>query len=123
MAQPPGGNLELERAIVGALRDQIRAHGPITAEWIGSAAKRVLGQLGNAKATGLARALGARRMRQMTEAERHEMSAAGGRTAAERMTPEERVERARKAGSSYWANLSPEERSAEMRRRRAKQKA
>ncbi len=34
----------LERAISGALRATIRDHGPITAEQIGSAAKRVLGQ-------------------------------------------------------------------------------
>ena len=32
---------ENERRIAGALRTAIGAHGPITAEWIGSAAKRV----------------------------------------------------------------------------------
>lgn len=35
----------LERAIVGALTDTINAHGPITRQWIGSAAKRVAGNL------------------------------------------------------------------------------
>jgi hypothetical protein len=35
----------LERQIGGALRSQIDAHGAITREWIGSAAKRVLTQL------------------------------------------------------------------------------
>ena len=30
-----------ERRIAGALRSAIGAHGPITSEWIGSAAKRV----------------------------------------------------------------------------------
>lgn len=35
----------LERAIVGALMDTINAHGPITRQWIGSAAKRVAGNL------------------------------------------------------------------------------
>jgi hypothetical protein len=30
-----------ERRIAGALRSAIEAHGPITPEWIGSAAKRV----------------------------------------------------------------------------------
>jgi hypothetical protein len=32
---------------VGALRSAIEAHGPITAEHIGSAAKRILGNLKN----------------------------------------------------------------------------
>jgi transcriptional regulator with XRE-family HTH domain len=40
----------LERAIVGALRHAINDHGPITPEHIGSAAKRVLGNLVNARA-------------------------------------------------------------------------
>jgi hypothetical protein len=35
----------IERAIVGALRNAIDAHGPITPEWTGSAAKRVRCQL------------------------------------------------------------------------------
>lgn len=38
----------LERAIAGALRSAIRDHGPITPEHIGSATKRVLGNLQNA---------------------------------------------------------------------------
>lgn len=38
----------LERAVVGALRSAIAAHGPITAAHIGSAVKRVLGNLANA---------------------------------------------------------------------------
>jgi hypothetical protein len=37
----------VERAIVGALRDTIHAHGAITAEWIGSAVKRIVGNLRN----------------------------------------------------------------------------
>ena len=41
----------LERAIAGALRSAIRDHGPITAAWIGSATKRVLGNLANAPLT------------------------------------------------------------------------
>jgi hypothetical protein len=40
----------IERAITGALRDTINAHGPITAEWIGSAVKRIAGNLRNAGA-------------------------------------------------------------------------
>ena len=35
----------LERAIAGALRLTIDAHGPITREWIGSASKRVIGAI------------------------------------------------------------------------------
>lgn len=40
-----GEMVTLERAIVGALTDTINAHGPITRQWIGSAAKRVAGNL------------------------------------------------------------------------------
>jgi hypothetical protein len=36
-----------ERAIVGALRSAINDHGPITPETIGSAAKRIVGNLRN----------------------------------------------------------------------------
>lgn len=38
----------LERAIAGALRATIRDHGPITPEHIGSAVKRIVGNLRNA---------------------------------------------------------------------------
>lgn len=50
----------LERAIAGALRAAIKAHGPITAEHIGSATKRIVGNLRNARLEGLAAALGRR---------------------------------------------------------------
>lgn len=40
-----------ERAIVGALRAAIHDHGPITPERVGSAAKRILGNLRNARAS------------------------------------------------------------------------
>jgi hypothetical protein len=99
MAKDPTANNELERAIVGALRDQIQAHGPITPQWIGSAAKRVLGNIANAKSTGLARALGSRRWKGTTAEERAAITGSGGRTA--------------------WAGVSPEERTAEMKRRAA----
>jgi hypothetical protein len=39
----------VERAVVGALRAAIRDHGPITPEHIGSAAKRIVGNLKNAR--------------------------------------------------------------------------
>lgn len=88
----------LERAIAGALRAAIRDHGPITADKIGSAAKRILGQLPNARADGLARALGKRRWAGVSEEERKAVSGSGGRAA--------------------WASMSAEERSIEMKRRR-----
>jgi hypothetical protein len=50
----------LERAIAGALRAAIKAHGPITPEHIGSATKRIVGNLRNARLEGLASALGRR---------------------------------------------------------------
>src|SRR3989304_2610759 len=50
----------LARAIAGALRAAIHAHGPITLEHIGSATKRILGSLRNARG-GLGRLLGVRR--------------------------------------------------------------
>jgi hypothetical protein len=50
----------LERAIAGALRAAIKAHGPITPEHIGSATKRIVGNLRNARLDGLASALGRR---------------------------------------------------------------
>lgn len=41
-------NEPLERVIAGALRDAINTHGPITPAWIGSAVKRIVGNLRNA---------------------------------------------------------------------------
>lgn len=35
----------MERAVAGALRQAIRAHGPITADLVPSASKRIVGQL------------------------------------------------------------------------------
>lgn len=90
----------LERAIAGALRAAIKDHGPITADKIGSAVKRIVGNLRNARATGLAAALGRRRWAGVAEDER----SASMRTLAK----------------SRWASMSPEERSAEMKRRRRK---
>lgn len=44
-ANPSSARASLERRIAGALRVAISAHGPITADTVGSAAKRVAGQL------------------------------------------------------------------------------
>jgi len=121
MRQPPDQNPELERAIVGALRSQIRDHGPITPEWIGSAAKRILGQLGNAKPSGLARALGRRRTQLLSPEELTAFTSAGGTSRWKGVSKTARRVHATKAGAagaaSGWAKMTPEERSAEMKRR------
>lgn len=36
---------DVEKIIAGALKSTINVHGPITPEWIGSASKRIYGQL------------------------------------------------------------------------------
>lgn len=36
-------SLDKSKAISGALKSQIDAHGPITKEWVGSATKRIIG--------------------------------------------------------------------------------
>lgn len=36
---------KLERHIIGALKSTIHYHGPITREWVGSAAKRIMGAI------------------------------------------------------------------------------
>lgn len=88
----------LERAIAGALRAAIRDHGPITEALIGSAAKRIKGNLQNARLTGLAAALGRRRWAGVSEEDRREHQADAAR-----------------AG---WKSMTKAERSAEMSRRR-----
>lgn len=90
----------LERVIVGALRAAIRDHGPITPETIGSAAKRIAGNLVNAKAGALARGLGRKRFSGMSDKEVSEHQAA--------------------AASSYWAGMTKKQRSAEWKRRAEK---
>ena len=96
----------LERAIAGALRAAIKDHGPITAAGIGSAVKRIVGNLSNADLGALApAAMARRRWGGTTEEERRiqlapEFHASGGRAA--------------------WSKLTPEERSAEMKLRAAK---
>lgn len=97
----------LERAIVGALRATIKDHGPITPEWIGSAAKRIVGQIANAKLDGLARVLGRRRWAGVSAEEHSAITTKAGR----------------KGGKSAWAGMSKAERSAEMRRRAAVRRA
>ncbi len=90
---------DLERIIAGALRAAIKDHGPITLEWIGSAAKRVAGQLRGAVGPA---AMARRRWESIPDDERRRITGAGGRSA--------------------WADLTPEERSAEMQRRAAKRR-
>jgi hypothetical protein len=120
MPQPPDQNPELERAIVGALRDQIKAHGPITPEWIGSAAKRVVGQMANANLTGLARALGRRRWKDVPEEEQSAISAKGGRSRWKGVSATKHAQITSAGGKKAWANMSAAERSEEMKRRARK---
>lgn len=96
----------LERAIAGALRATITDHGPITAEHIGSAVKRIAGNLQNAELGRLAAAdLGRRRAASMTKRQMRDFAEGGSA-----------------GGRSAWAGLSPAERSAEMKRRAAKRR-
>ena len=92
----------LARAIAGALRAAIHAHGPITLEHIGSATKRILGSLRNARG-GLGRLLGLRRWADAGEGEGPADVGARG-------------------GAAAWKGVSKAERSAEMKRRAAKRK-
>jgi hypothetical protein len=89
------------RAIVGALRAAIHDHGPITGKYVGSAAKRILGQLENAKRQALAR-YGRSRWASLSREERTVISSAGGRKA--------------------WAAMNAAERSDEMKRRYARRR-
>ena len=100
LAMPSPDDDPLERAIAGALRDTIKTHGPITPQWIGSAVKRIVGNLRNAKVEAHARALGQRRWAGVSAAKSHAHHSAAGRSA--------------------WAGMTAEEKSAEMRRRRLK---
>ncbi len=100
-------NASLERAIAGALRAAIKDHGPITLAHVGSATKRIAGNLANAKlgtlaATDMAR----RRWSGTTEAERSDTMTAI----------------AASGGSAAWASMTPAERSEEMKRRAAKRR-
>lgn len=90
------GDESLERAIAGALRAAINDHGPITVDKIGSAAKRVAGNLRNARLAGLAVALGRRGglARKESGANFERMGRKGGR--AGRGVPKPRSEEARR---------------------------
>jgi hypothetical protein len=90
----------IDRAIAGALRATIRDHGPITPEHIGSAVKRIRGNLQNARLDVLAAELGRRRWAGMSEEEQREHQSA--------------------AGKASWKGTTKAERSAEMSRRRKK---
>jgi hypothetical protein len=46
-----GGMVPSLRAVVGALQDTINTHGPITRQWVSSAAKRIIGGLSNVSET------------------------------------------------------------------------
>jgi hypothetical protein len=93
----PDDDDSLERAIAGALRAAIKDHGPITADKIGSAVKRIMGNLPNAKASGLAAALGRRRWSGLS-------------------AEEQRAQHSSMA-KSMWANMTAEERAAFLKKR------
>lgn len=102
MAKPHKCDQSTERAIAGALRAAIHAHGPITPDKIGSAVKRVVGNLRNARAP---------------------TAADMGRKRWAGLSAEERQAITGKGGSAAWAGMTKAERSAEMKRRAAKRKA
>lgn len=93
---------DLERALAGALRSAIKAHGPIGPENIGSAVKRIVGQLRNARLGTLMAIAGRKRWAGLDQEQRAELAGAGGRKA--------------------WAGMTPEQRSEENRKRAAKRK-
>jgi len=99
----------LERAVAGALRSTIHDHGSITPEAIGSAVKRVVGNLRNARPTATSEAA----------ATLGRKGGAAGRGAAKRRQVDYAALGAA-GGASRWASISPEDRSAEMKRRRRK---
>lgn len=108
----------LERAIAGALRATIRDHGPITAELVSSAVKRIVGNLPNARADGLARALGRRRFAGRSAEEVREHQSAAAKARWKDVPAAERSELQSKAGKAAWKDMTLEERRTEMRRRR-----
>lgn len=90
----------IERAIAGALRAAINDHGPIDLAGVGSAVKRIVGNLANARLGQLAAAeMGRARWKGMSHEDRQAVASLGGRTA--------------------WGKLSAKERSVEMKRRAA----
>lgn len=48
----------LERAILGALKNTVKIHGPIGPELIGSAAKRIVGEIRSLQAQGMVKFTG-----------------------------------------------------------------
>ena len=112
---PPGRLLPRAQALA-SLQDStgcqvwiLDEHGPINLEWIGSAVKRILGQIPNAAASALGAALVGKRWAGTSDEER----AAAMPWAAKA---------GRKGGRSAWAGMSKAEISAEMKRRAAKRR-
>jgi len=113
-------NLSLQRAVIGALRAAFNDHGPITPEHFDSAAKRILGQLGNAKAEGLARALGQRRWEGVSEKEHAAITSKGGRSAWSGTTKKQRSEEMSRRLALGWETRRAKKAAAE---KAAKEKA
>lgn len=101
----------LERAVAGALRSAIHDHGAITPAQIGSAVKRVVGNLRNARApTSLS-------AQSTAAAELGRKGGAAGRGESKRRGSTAHY---KKLAASRWAGMTKAERSAEMSRRRRK---
>ena len=98
----------LERAVTGAIRSAIHDHGPINVTQIGSAVKRVVGNLRNARGIDriAAAAMGRKRWASVSAEEHSRLAARAGR----------------RGGRAAWGKLSAAQRSAEMKRRAAKRK-
>lgn len=95
----------LERSVSGALRSAIHDHGPITPAAIGSATKRVVGNLKNAA--------------QPTSAAAAALGQLGGKAGRGKAKRRSRAHY-KSMAASRWAGMTAEERSEEMRRRRRK---
>lgn len=107
----------LERAIAGALRSQIKDHGPITPEWIGSAVKRIMGQLKNANASGLASALAQKRWRATSPDERRAIAAEVASSRWDGVSKTAHAKVASSGGKKAWAGKTAEEISEIMKER------
>jgi len=98
----------LDRAITSALRDAIHEHGPITPDRIGSAVKRILGNLKNAGVSLAAAGAALVRHRWAGTTKEERRAATAGIVS--------------KGGRAAWAGMSAEARSEEMKRRAALRK-
>lgn len=93
----------IERAIAGALRATINAHGPVTLENMTSAVKRVAGNLRNAKVSGLARVMAERRWAGRSDEERSQHQSEAAKSMWKGMTAKDRKAFLAKRGDAIRA--------------------